>query len=166
VLPAVDQRTGDDWVSRRVASNGVVCAAWQQVSVGKHHAGARCDVHVGGRLLQFWIGNQLCKTVARTSRGQVRKKRASIRRMTTRVSRINRTRSVNHQPNLDSPTVLTCDVALRDGAVDTHAPLGWAHGRHAGVGRCRTLRPRLPARQLTLRLRTPRPRTRSCRPAR
>jgi len=84
VLPAVDQRTGDDWVSRRVASNGVVCVAWQQVSVGKHHAGARCDVHVGGRLLQFWIGNQLCKTVARTSRGQVRKKRASIRRMNVR----------------------------------------------------------------------------------
>lgn len=78
VVPEPIERTGDDWVSRRVASNGVVCVAWQQVSVGKHHAGARCDVHVGDHLLQLWIGSQLCKTVTRTSTGEVRKKRASI----------------------------------------------------------------------------------------
>jgi hypothetical protein len=48
------------------------------VSVGKHHAGARCDVQVSDQLLQFWIGSELCKTVARTSRGEVRKKRASV----------------------------------------------------------------------------------------
>lgn len=83
VLPDQPDRTGDDWVSRRVASNGVVCVAWQQVSVGKHHAGARCDVHVTDQLLQFWIGNDLAKTVARTSRGEVRKKRASIQRTTS-----------------------------------------------------------------------------------
>jgi transposase InsO family protein len=71
-------RSGDDWVSRRVGANGVVCVSWQQVSVGKHHAGARCDVQVTDQLLQFWIGNELCKTVARTSRGEVRKKRASV----------------------------------------------------------------------------------------
>ena len=65
-------------VNRRVGANDVVCVSWQQVSVGKHHAGARCDVLVGDGLLQFWIGNELCKTVARTSRGEVRKKRASI----------------------------------------------------------------------------------------
>ena len=82
VLPAPD-RTGEDWVSRRVASNGVVSVSWQQVSVGKHHAGARCDVHVADQLLQFWIGNELCKTVARTTRGEVRKKRASIPSSTT-----------------------------------------------------------------------------------
>ena len=76
-------RSGDDWVSRRVGANGVVCVSWQQVSVGKHHAGARCDVQVGAQLLQFWIGNELCKTVARTSRGEVRKKRASSPQLTT-----------------------------------------------------------------------------------
>jgi transposase InsO family protein len=76
-------RSGDDWVARRVAANGVVCVSWQQVSVGKHHAGARCDVHVTDELLQFWIGNQLCKTVARDSRGEIRKKRASIPRSNT-----------------------------------------------------------------------------------
>ena len=75
-------RSGDDWVSRRVGVNGVVCVSWQQVSVGKHHAGDRCDVQVGEQLLQFWIGNELCKTVARTSRGEVRKKRASIPQLT------------------------------------------------------------------------------------
>jgi len=41
-------RTGDDWVSRRVCANGVVCVSWQQASVGRHCAGARCDVHVDG----------------------------------------------------------------------------------------------------------------------
>ena len=74
----VADRRGDDWVSRRVGGNGVVCVSWQQVSVGKQHAGARCDVQVTDQLLQFWIGNELCKTVARTSRGEVRKKRASV----------------------------------------------------------------------------------------
>jgi transposase InsO family protein len=70
-------RTGDAWVSRRVASNGVVCVAWQQVSVGRNWAGHRCDVLVAPELLQFWIGEQLLKTVTRTSTGEVRKKRAS-----------------------------------------------------------------------------------------
>jgi transposase InsO family protein len=81
--PAITaDRSGDDWVSRRVGANGVVCVSWQQVSVGKHHAGARCDVQVTDQLLQFWIGSELCKTVARTSRGEVRKKRASIPQLT------------------------------------------------------------------------------------
>jgi hypothetical protein len=42
-------RSGDDWVCRRVGAIGVVCVSWQQVSVGKHHAGARCDVQVGNQ---------------------------------------------------------------------------------------------------------------------
>jgi hypothetical protein len=74
--PAGADRTGDDWVSRRVCSNGIVCVSWQQVCVGRHHAGARCDVHVDGDLLRFWIGDQLVKTAARTSSGEVRNKRA------------------------------------------------------------------------------------------
>jgi transposase InsO family protein len=75
-LPEGQDRTGDDWVSRRVCSNGIVCVSWQQVCVGRHHAGARCDVHVDGELLRFFIGDELVKTAARTSRGEVRNKRA------------------------------------------------------------------------------------------
>ncbi|ORW12278.1 hypothetical protein AWC16_07575 [Mycolicibacter longobardus] len=74
--PMVVDRSGDDWVSRRVTTNGVVSVAWQQVSVGAHHAGARCDVHVDGDLLRFFIGDDLVKTAARTSHGEVRNKRA------------------------------------------------------------------------------------------
>jgi hypothetical protein len=69
-------RSGDGWVTRRVAANGVVCADWQKVSVGKHHAGARCDVFVDDRVLQFWIGAELLKTVPRERSGEVRKKHA------------------------------------------------------------------------------------------
>lgn len=69
-------RCGDDWVSRRVCSNGIVCVSWQQVCIGRHYAGARCDVHVDGDLLRFWVGDDLVKTAARTSRGEVRNKQA------------------------------------------------------------------------------------------
>lgn len=69
-------RDGDDWVSRRVTTNGVVSVAWQQVCVGAHHAGSRCDVHVDGELLRFFIGDDLVKTATRTGRGEVRNKRA------------------------------------------------------------------------------------------
>jgi transposase InsO family protein len=75
--PRHHDRTGGAWVSRRVCANGIVCVSWQQVSVGRHHAGARCDIHVDGDLLRFWIGDDLVKTAARTSHGEVRNKRAS-----------------------------------------------------------------------------------------
>ncbi len=74
--PARVDQDGQDWVSRRVTTNGVVSVAWQQVCVGAHYAGSRCDVHVDGELLRFFIGDDLVKTVARTSRGEVRNKRA------------------------------------------------------------------------------------------
>jgi len=64
-------------VARKVGSNGVVSVGWQQISVGKHRAGSRCDVLVGPQLLQLWIGNELLKTVARTSTGDIRKKHAA-----------------------------------------------------------------------------------------
>ena len=67
---------GDDWVSRRVTTNGVVCVSWQQVSIGRYYAGARCDVHVDGDLLRFFIGDDLVKTAARRTPGEVRIKRA------------------------------------------------------------------------------------------
>jgi transposase InsO family protein len=75
-------RSGGDWVSRRVCGNGVVSVSWQQVSVGRHYAGDRCDVHVDGELLRFWIGDELVKTAARTSRGTVRNKKAARTRGT------------------------------------------------------------------------------------
>ncbi|MBN7435546.1 IS481 family transposase [Mycobacteroides abscessus] len=73
---ATDERGGRDWVSRTVTTNGVVCVSWQQVSVGRHHAGSRCDVHVDGDLLRFWIGDNLVKTAPKTSTGEVRNKKA------------------------------------------------------------------------------------------
>jgi len=75
--PRDADRDGDQWVSRKVAANGVVCVGYQQVSVGKHFAGSPCDVLVTPSLLQFWVGDQLSKTVARTSIGDIRKKHAA-----------------------------------------------------------------------------------------
>lgn len=69
-------RAGENWVSRRVCANGIVCVSWQQVCIGRHYAGARCDVHVDGELLRFWVGDNLVKTAARRSTGKVRNKRA------------------------------------------------------------------------------------------
>lgn len=70
-------RTGEQWVTRRVSANGVVCVGYQQVSVGKHYGGSPCNVLVGDRVLQFWVGDQLLKTVARTGSDEIRKKMAS-----------------------------------------------------------------------------------------
>ena len=60
-------------MTRTVSRNRVVCVGYQQVSVGKHYGGSPCDVLVTDGLLQFWVGSELLKTVARTSRGPVRK---------------------------------------------------------------------------------------------
>lgn len=76
-MPAVD-RSGDDWVARRAGANGVISVSWQQICLGKAAAGHQVDVHVSEQVLQVWDGNQLLKTVPRNSRGEVRKKRASI----------------------------------------------------------------------------------------
>jgi hypothetical protein len=47
--------------------------SWQQVSLGRHYAGSRCDVYVDGDLLRFFIDDVLVKTAARTNTGEVRK---------------------------------------------------------------------------------------------
>ena len=70
-------RGGEDWVTRRVASNGVISVAWQQVSVGKHRGGEVVDIHVTDRLLQIWSGNDLIRSIARDNTTPVRKRRAS-----------------------------------------------------------------------------------------
>jgi transposase InsO family protein len=69
-------RTGEQWVTRTVSRCGVVCVGYQQVSVGKHYGGSPCNVLVTEKLLQFWVGNELLKTVARTGRGEIRNKNA------------------------------------------------------------------------------------------
>ena len=78
VIPAQRSgRAGEVWVSRKVASNGVVCVGWQQVSVGKNRGGSRADVLVTDQLLQFWVEGELLKTVARSDDRPIRKKHAA-----------------------------------------------------------------------------------------
>ena len=72
-------RSNEDWITRKVSVNGVITVAWQQLSVGKHRGGHRVDVHVLLELLEVWDGNELIRTIARTSKGEIRKKRASSR---------------------------------------------------------------------------------------
>ena len=68
---------GEQWVSRRVAPNGIVCVDSQHISVGKNYGGSTCDVLVTHGLFQFWVGSELLRTVARTTpAGEIRKKYA------------------------------------------------------------------------------------------
>ena len=46
-LKSRPERNGEQWVSRTVASNGLVCVGHQQVSVGKHFGGSPCDAPFG-----------------------------------------------------------------------------------------------------------------------
>lgn len=120
-LSALDQRrTGDDWISHRVASNGVISVSWQQFSVGKHHSGEQVDVHVTDRLLEVWSGNELIKTLVRTSGGESRKKRAErttphpvLRRQASPQAHW----STNH-PSLDRPTASDLRVCCSRRALD------------------------------------------------
>jgi transposase InsO family protein len=73
----VTERAGDGWISRRVAANGIISVAWQQISCGKHRGGRRVDVHVEDSTLQIWDGEELLKTVLRTNGKEVRKKHAA-----------------------------------------------------------------------------------------
>jgi transposase InsO family protein len=75
VLPR-PERNGDHWVSRRIARNGTITVGYQQFSVGKNWSGNACDVLVTDQVLQCWVGNELLKTVARASQGDIRKKHA------------------------------------------------------------------------------------------
>jgi transposase InsO family protein len=70
-------RSGPDWITRRVGANGVISVAWQQFSVGKHRAGELIDVHVDGKLMQVWHRDERLKTIVRTEQKEVRKKRAA-----------------------------------------------------------------------------------------
>jgi transposase InsO family protein len=73
----IGDRSGDEWISRKVVANGVVTVAWQQVSVGKHRAGRVVDIHLDGPTMQIWDGPELLKTVLRDNVKEVRKKKAA-----------------------------------------------------------------------------------------
>ena len=79
-----EDRSGDDWVSRVVSAVGVITVSNQVFSVGRYRAGEVVDVHVRETTLEVWCGNELLKTVARTSKGEVRKKRAERQPKRTR----------------------------------------------------------------------------------
>ena len=66
----------DYWVSRKVASNGIVCVGYQKVNVGHRNGGNACDILVKDGLLHFWVGSELVKTEVRATHGVVRKKNA------------------------------------------------------------------------------------------
>ena len=55
--PAGLTAVGQDWLSRTGDHQRGGGVSWQQVSIGRYYAGARCDVHVEGNLLRFWIGD-------------------------------------------------------------------------------------------------------------
>ncbi len=67
-------------MNRHVSANGVICVSWQQICIGASHAGANVEVHVGPELLQIWRGEELVKTVTRTSRGRSGKERLRAHR--------------------------------------------------------------------------------------
>jgi transposase InsO family protein len=71
-----EDRSGDDWVARTVSINGTISVSNQVFSVGKHRGGHVIDVRVREELLEAWDGAELLKTVLRTSKGVVRKKKA------------------------------------------------------------------------------------------
>lgn len=71
------ERSGDDWISRKITTNGVISVAWQEISCGKHRAGRRVDIHLQGPTMQIWDGDELIKTVLRTNGKEVRKKHAA-----------------------------------------------------------------------------------------
>ena len=74
----LEDRSGDDWVSRTVSVSGTISVSNQVFSVGKHRGGHTIDVRVTAELLEAWDGMELLKTVMRTSKGVVRKKRAEV----------------------------------------------------------------------------------------
>lgn len=69
-------RSGDDWVSRTVSVNGTISVSNQVFSGGKHRSGRTIDVRVTADLLEAWDRMELLKTILRTSKGEIRKKRA------------------------------------------------------------------------------------------
>ena len=72
----VPERSGEDWISRKITTNGVISVAWQEISCGKHRAGHTVDIHLEGPTMQIYDGEELLRTVLRTNGKVVRKRRA------------------------------------------------------------------------------------------
>ena len=75
---AID-RSGDEWVTRTVASTGVIAVSAQVFSVGKHRARHIVDVKVTDSTLEVWDGNEFLKAVLRTTKGESGKSGRSAR---------------------------------------------------------------------------------------
>jgi len=76
-VPApLPDRSGERSPARSHATGSSALAGSRSASARTTAAGA-CNVLVTDALLQFWVGNELLKTVARTSTGDIRKKRAA-----------------------------------------------------------------------------------------
>jgi transposase InsO family protein len=74
-----DPGRGDGtWVARRASTVGVVCVNWQQVCLGAAAAGRNIDVWVTEEVMQFYDNDQLLRTTTRSTKGQVRVKRAQV----------------------------------------------------------------------------------------
>jgi transposase InsO family protein len=71
------ERSGEGWISRKVAITGIISVTWQQINCGRHRAGHRVDVHLQGPTMQVWDGDELLKTVLRDDQREVRKKHAA-----------------------------------------------------------------------------------------
>jgi transposase InsO family protein len=63
-------------VTRKVARNGIISVSHQVFSVGAALAGRVVTVHIDDDLLHVWCDGLRIRTVLRTTRGEVRKKRA------------------------------------------------------------------------------------------
>ena len=74
-----DRRAPGQWVTRRVATNGIVSVDCQVFSVGKRHAGQLVTVHVSDVLFEVWANGALIRSVPRRRRGVVRNLRAHAR---------------------------------------------------------------------------------------
>ena len=71
-----EDRSGEGWVNRTVSVNGTISVSNQVFSVGKQRGGHIVDVRILENLLEVWDGPELIKNVLRTTRREVRKKKA------------------------------------------------------------------------------------------
>jgi len=74
--PALEQLAAANTVTRKVARNGVISVSHQVFSVGQALAHKLVTVEIDGDLLHVWADGARVRTVVRTSKGEVRKKRA------------------------------------------------------------------------------------------
>jgi transposase InsO family protein len=72
-----NERQGEEWISRKITTNGIISVAWQEINCGKHRAGRRVDIHLQGPLMQIFDADELIKTVMRENGKEVRKKHAA-----------------------------------------------------------------------------------------